>query len=137
MADINTVTLTGRLTRDAEQKYTSGNTAYCTFSIANNLYEGKAKGETAHFFDCVLWGRLAEAIGQYLTKGKQVVLSGVLKQERWQDKDGNNRAKLKVTVENIVLVNSGNGGGSRPEPQQNNNQTETSYPDQFEDDIPF
>jgi single-strand DNA-binding protein len=125
MADLNRVTLVGRLTRDAELKYTSGGMAACKFSIAVNRKRknGDEWVDEASFFDIVLWGRQGEAINQYLVKGKQVGIDGELRQERWQDRDsGQARSKVEIVASNIQLLGGGNnnggdngnyGGGSR------------------------
>ena len=78
MADINHVVLVGRLTRDAELKYTQGGAAVCKFSIAINRRRknGEEWVEEANYFDIVLWGRQGEALNQYLVKGKQVAVEG-------------------------------------------------------------
>ena len=80
MADINRVILVGRLTRDAELRYTGGGMAVCKFSIAINRRKrtGERWEDEAHFFDVVLFGKQGEAINQYLVKGKQVGIDGEL-----------------------------------------------------------
>ena len=100
MSDINKVLLTGRLTRDSELRYINTGTAVCTFSIAVNEWNGEK--EVANFFDCTLWAKRAEALHEYLVKGRQVMLEGSLKQQRWE-KDGQQRSKLEITVVNIVI----------------------------------
>lgn len=103
MADINHVTLVGRLTRDAEIKSTQSGTTFAKFALAVNRYAGKDKGEEVSFVDCTLWGKQADAVGKYLTKGKQVGVVGELQQERWE-KDGQKHSKLTVTVRNVQLL---------------------------------
>ena len=97
MADLNRVMLIGRLTRDAELKYTSGGMAVCKFSIAVNKFRknGDQRVEEANFFDIVLWGRSGEALNQYLVKGKQVAVDGELHQNRWEQ-DGQPRSKIEI-----------------------------------------
>jgi single-strand DNA-binding protein len=112
MADINHVVLVGRLTRDAELKYTSGGQAVCKFSIAVNRRKktGDQWVDEANFFDIVLWGRQGESLNQYLVKGKQVGIEGELRQDRWEQ-DGQNRSKVEIVATNIQLL-SGNGTGT-------------------------
>lgn len=76
MADINHVTLVGRLTRDAELKYTNSGQAVSNIALAVNQRRRREDQwvDEAHFFDCVVWGRTAEVLNQYLVKGKQVGL---------------------------------------------------------------
>jgi single-strand DNA-binding protein len=150
--DINSVTLVGRLTRDAELKYTGNNTAVCKFSIAVNR-RGKSGDEwrdEAHFFDITLWGRQGEAIQQYLTKGKQVGIQGELRQSRWEQ-NGQNRSKVEIHAINVQLLGGPGGSSGAPTGQrqerpsyndgpQNSgagNNQDYSGPENFEDDIPF
>jgi single-strand DNA-binding protein len=117
MADLNHVVLIGRLTRDAELKYTSGGQAVCKFSIALNRRRknGDQWEDEANFFDIVLWGRQGEALNQYLLKGKMVGIEGELRQDRWQQ-DGQNRSRVEIVANNLQLLGGGPGvpgaGGS-------------------------
>lgn len=112
MSDINSVVLCGRVTKDAELKYTSGGTAVSEISIAVNRYAGKDKGEEVSFFEVNLWGKTAEALVQYLTKGRQIVVQGELRQERWE-KDGQKQSKVTVNAQFIQLLSSPDGGNGR------------------------
>jgi single-strand DNA-binding protein len=157
MADINHVVLVGRLTRDAELKYTNSGMAVCKFAVAVNRRkkDGDAWVEEANFFDVVLWGKSGEAINQYLTKGKQVGVEGELRQDRWEQ-EGQNRSKVEIFASNVQLLGgpSGaggggnyNGGGSAERSSPAPRRTETPRPsgkandapvsDDFNDDIPF
>lgn len=116
MADINHVVLVGRLTRDAELKYTAGGQAVCKFSLAVNRRKksGDQWVDEASFFDIVLWGKQGESLNQYLLKGKQVGIEGELRQDRWEQ-DGQNRSKVEIVANNLQLLggnSSGGGGGS-------------------------
>jgi single-strand DNA-binding protein len=107
--DMNRVTLIGRLTRDAELKYTANGMAVCKFSIAVNRKkkEGESWVDEASFFDVVLWGRQGEALNQYLQKGKQIGVDGELRQERWEQQDGQKRSRIEVAANNIQLLGGG------------------------------
>jgi len=116
-SDINVVVLVGRLTRDAELRYTSTGTAVCKFSLAVN--RRKRSGDNweneASFFDVVVWGRQGEAVQKYLEKGKQVSVSGELRQNRWEQ-NGQNRSRVEIVAFNLELLGgnpSGSGGGSQ------------------------
>jgi single-strand DNA-binding protein len=113
MADINHVVLVGRLTRDAELKYTASGQAVCKFSVAINRRRksGDQWVDEANFFDIVLWGRQGEALNQYLVKGKMVGVDGELRQDRWEQ-DGQNRSKVEIVAANIQLLGGGSGGGA-------------------------
>jgi single-strand DNA-binding protein len=111
MFDINHVVLVGRLTRDAELKYTANGQAVCKFSIAVNRRKksGEQWIEEANFFDIVVWGRQGESLNQYLVKGKLIGVDGELRQDRWEQ-DGQNRSKIEIVANNLQLL----GGGSGP-----------------------
>jgi single-strand DNA-binding protein len=113
MADINHVVLVGRLTRDAELKYTSGGQAVCKFSVAVNRRRknGDQWVDEANFFDVVLWGRQGESLNQYLVKGKMVGVDGELRQDRWEQ-EGQSRSKVEIVAANIQLIGGGSGGAS-------------------------
>jgi single-strand DNA-binding protein len=115
MANFNKVLLVGNLTRDPELKHTPSNQTVAAIGIAvNRQYTTKdgEKREETTFVDCEAWGRQAEVMAQYLAKGRPVLLEGRLKLDQWQDKDGNNRSKLKVVIENFQFLGSrGEGGG--------------------------
>lgn len=157
MADLNRVALVGRLTRDAELKYTSSGMAVCTFSVAVNRFrkDGDQRVEEASFFDIVLWGRSGESINQYLTKGKQVAVDGELRQNRWEQ-DGQARSRIEIVATNVQLLGGAGGSGysNAPQPkfqppqnegwQRNNGsrpqeyrEADPSMDSDFPDDIPF
>jgi single-strand DNA-binding protein len=112
VADVNHVILIGRLTRDAELKYTSGGQAVCKFAIAVNKRrkQGEQWVDEANFFDIVLWGRSGETLNQYLVKGKQIAVEGELHQNRWEQ-DGQSRSKIEIMANNVQLL--GGTGGSQ------------------------
>ncbi|MAG13093.1 MAG: single-stranded DNA-binding protein [Spirochaetales bacterium] len=144
MADINRVILVGRLTRDAELRYTGGGIAVCKFSLAINRRRknGDQWEDEANFFDVVLFGKQGEAINQYLVKGKQVGIDGELRQSRWE-KDGQSRSRVEIAAFNVQLL--GGGRGSAPPRDQGDtadaNSGSYNPPSdagaEFEDDIPF
>lgn len=113
MADVNHVTLIGRLTRDAELKYTSGGFAISNFSIAVNRRrkDGDQWIEEASFFDINLYGKSAESLKQYLIKGKQIAVDGELRQDRWE-KDGQKYSKVVIAANNVQLLGGNSGGNS-------------------------
>ena len=128
MADINHVVLVGRLTRDAELKYTTGGQAVCKFSVAVNRRRknGDQWEDEANYFDVTLWGRQGEALNQYLLKGKSVGVEGELRQDRWQQ-DGQNRSKVEIVANNIQLLGGNPGGqGSGNQGFYNNNRGENA-----------
>lgn len=115
MANFNKVFLMGNLTRDIELKHIPSGMAVANIGIAvNDRWKDKDSGEwqeRANFVDCEAWGRTAEVMHQYLAKGRPVFIEGRLKLDTWQDKDGSNRSKLRVVVENFQFIDSRGGGG--------------------------
>ncbi len=111
--DINIVSVVGRLTRDAELKYTNSGLAVCKFSLAVNRRKksGDEWVDEVSYFDMVLWGKLGEAIQQHMTKGKQLAVSGHLTQNRWEQ-DGKNHSRVEIVVDNIQLLGGGGAAGS-------------------------
>ena len=105
MTDTNTVTLIGRLVRDAEVKHTKDDKVMCCFFIALNRdrKDGETKITETHFFDVVFFGQRVEAIVSYLKKGEQVCIKGHLRQERWE-KDGKNLSRVIIATESLQLL---------------------------------
>ena len=111
--DLNHVVLIGRLTRDAEL-VNVGQTVKADLSIAVNRSRKQADGswtEETSFFDFTLWGKTAEGLKPYLTKGKQIAVEGHLKQDRWE-KDGQKFSKVSIVAENVQLLGGRSDGGS-------------------------
>ena len=117
MASFNQVILLGNLTRDVELRHTPSNQAVANIGLAMNRQfqtkDGERREETT-FVDCEAWGRQAEVMAQYLSKGRPVFIQGRLKLDTWQDQQGQNRSKLKVVVENFQFVGGRDGGGNAP-----------------------
>jgi len=119
---INITVIKGGLTRDAELKYTQGGYAYLSFSLAytRTVKKGDSWEDKSCYIDCTLWGKRAEALAQYMTKGKQVVVAGELDHQTWET-DGQKRSKHALMVNDINLMSSGgnnNNSSSQPAPQQ-------------------
>ena len=116
MASFNKVMLMGNLTRDVEVRHTPSNTAVGNFGLAVNRKYKTQSGEQREevtFVDCEAWGRTAEVMAQYLSRGRPVFVEGRLKLDQWEDKNGGGkRSKLSVVVENFQFINSGQDGGN-------------------------
>jgi single-strand DNA-binding protein len=122
--DINNVVLVGRLTKDAELRFTNSGTAVINFSIAVNEAVKQSDGswgDSPNFFDVQYWGKQAESINQYLTKGRQISLQGKLKHQTWQDQQtGQNRSKVLINAFIIQLLANPNGNQQNPQAQTQN-----------------
>ena len=105
MADIHRVIEIGRLTRDAEVTYTPGGMAIAKFTIAVNrrVKSGDGWADEANYFDVQVFGKSAESLKPYLTKGKMVGIDGYLKQDRWE-KDGQKFSKVTINANDIQLL---------------------------------
>ena len=118
-ASFNKVILVGNLTRDPEVRYTPKGSAVCDLGLAvNRQYslEGGEKREEVTFVDVVLWARLAEIAGEYLKKGRPVLIEGRLQLDSWDDKQsGQKRSKLRVIGETMQLLGGRPGGGEGDE----------------------
>jgi len=123
MASFNRVILMGNLTRDPEVRYTSGGTAVTEVGLAVNRQwtdrSSNERKEETTFVDVTLWGRTAEIAGEYLSKGRPVLIEGRLQLDQWEDREsGQKRSKLRVVGETMQLIGSrgegGGGGGGAP-----------------------
>lgn len=126
MADYNSVVLLGRLARDPELKYAPSGAPVCTFSVATNQHYTKSDGQKAQsvtFVDVTVWSRLAELCSQYLRKGRQVLVSGSLKQDRWVDSQTQqSRSRLKVLARDVKFI------GPKPEGEPAAEETDVDTP---------
>jgi single-strand DNA-binding protein len=119
MASYNRVILLGNLVRDIELRYTNSRMAVCQNAIAVNDRRKNASGEwidETSFVDVTFFGRTAEVVSEYLSKGSPIFVEGRLKQDTWE-KDGQKRSKLYVIVDRMQLLggrNEGKNGEARP-----------------------
>ncbi|MEY4386876.1 MAG: hypothetical protein RLY20_2159 [Verrucomicrobiota bacterium] len=123
MASFNKVIIAGNLTRDPELRYTPKGTAVARITLAvNRTYSGEdgQKKEEVSFIDVDVWGRQAEVIGQYMKKGRPLLVEGRLKLDSWEDKNTKQKqSKLKVVLESFSFIDSNRGDtehAGRPAP---------------------
>lgn len=117
--NVNKVILVGRLTRDPEIRNTASGQSVASLSLANNRFWKDKNGqrqEKTSFHNVVLWGRLAEIAGQYLTKGQEAYIEGRLESRKYVAKDGTNRYVTEVIAENMQLGSKPQGGGGSYSP---------------------
>ena len=99
---MNKIMLMGRLTRDPELRHTQSNMAVCSFSLAIDRGRKDQNGERqTDFIDCVAWGRQAEFVAQWFTKGSMAIVVGRIQSRRWQDQNGNNRTAIEIVANNV------------------------------------
>lgn len=148
MPNFNRVLLMGNLTREPELRVTPKGTSVCSFGMAVNRVFRTESGETQEettFVDVEAWGRQAEIISKYVTKGSPLFVEGRLRLDTWESKAGEKRNKLKVIVENMQLMGGGRGESAsgapdehapaaRPAPPRQQQQPTS---DDIEEDVPF
>ena len=116
MSDINSVIMIGRLTRDPELKYTPSGATVATMTIAVGRKYKKAEEmvDEVFFVDVVLWQKLAEIAGKYLTKGSRIGIQGRLTQRTWQTDTGDKRSKHEIVGESIQFLSEKKSSDSKP-----------------------
>ena len=113
MGSVNKVILVGNLGRDAELRYTPGGAAVATLNMATTEVwtdKGGQRQEKTEWHRVVFWGKVAESLTEYLTKGKQIYVEGRLQTRQWDDKDGNKRYTTEIRGDRVVLLGGGSGG---------------------------
>ncbi len=116
-ASLNKVFLMGNLTRDPELRYVPSGTAVANFTIAvNRPYKDSSgeKKEEVSFIRVVVWGKMAEVCGEYLAKGRPVLVEGRLKTRSWEGQDGQKRSTMEVVATSVQFI----GARARGEAQQ-------------------
>ena len=154
MGSVNKVILVGNLGRDAELRYTPGGAPVATLNLATTeVWNDKTSGqkqEKTEWHRIVVWGKSAESLSEYLTKGKQIFVEGRLQTRKWQDKDGNDKYTTEIRADRITLLGGGGGGrgegvsgGARPQQRASAPSGGDHEPmgepisDLTDDDIPF
>jgi single-strand DNA-binding protein len=114
-ADLNRVTLVGRLTRDPELRHTAGGDPVCSIRLAVSSRardEGGNWGDRSNYFDVTVFGRQAETASTYLAKGRRIGVDGRLSWREWQTQDGSKRQSVEVVAGDLFFLDSrGEGGG--------------------------
>ena len=113
---MNKIILTGNLTKDVELRYTTNDKAYSKFSIANN--EGYGENKKTNFFNCTLFGKSAESLNRFLTKGQKVLITGRVELGKFTDKEGIERITIDIIVDSfggVELI------GSKSQQETSNN----------------
>ena len=137
MAGLNKVILIGNLGSDPEMRYTASGTAVCKFSLATSRkFTGKdgQKQEKTEWHRIVAWTKLAEICGQYLSKGKQVIIEGRIEYGSYE-KDGVKHYTTEIVAENMQMLGSPGGSDQDREPEPPFGPQPGGAPEP--DDIPF
>lgn len=134
---MNNVTLTGRITKDLELKYTQNGKAYCRFTLAvdrglskEKKQEAEANGQpTVDFINCVAWGKVAETINKYTAKGKKILVNGSIETGSYTVQDGSKRYTTDVLVNRAEILEFADSN--------NTNSQDTRAFGQFDEEMPF
>ena len=132
---INVVIISGNLTRDPDLRHTNSGTAILSFGVAVNDRMKDRDGswvDRPNFVDVTVFGRRAEALSRFLSKGAKVALSGKLRYSSWE-RDGQKRSKLEVIAEEIEFLSRDGDVARTAAPQQ----AAPQYPEVTYEDIPF
>ncbi len=142
MASVNRVILIGNLGRDPEMRYTQGGEPIANFSLAtseNWTDKTGNKQERTEWHKVEVFGKVAQVVRDYCTKGKQIYIEGSIRYDEWTDKDGNKRFTTKIRVSGpnsrLVLLGSRGEGGGRPAAVQEGPPTEEIQV--TDEDVPF
>lgn len=144
---LNRVLLLGNLGQDPELKMTSGGQAVLKMRLATSetyLDRNRQRQERTEWHSVVLWGKRAEALSKFLTKGTRLFIEGGLRTSSYEDRDGNKRYRTEIVAQNVILAGNRGGGAGRDAPvpmddagpvYQDEGVAAGAGPD--DDDIPF
>jgi single-strand DNA-binding protein len=146
--NINSVVITGNLTRDPELRSTPGGTAVCKLRVAVN--SRRKDGQTGewidkpNYFDVTVWGAQGENCANYLSKGRPVAVDGRLDWREWEAQDGTKRQAVEIIANSVQFLGSRDGGGSgngfkaeSDVPADTSDFEQAAVGGDKEDDIPF
>ena len=131
---LNKGILMGRLTRDPELRHTQSGTAVCSFTLAIDRDRKDANGEKqTDFIDCVAWGKQAEFVSQWFSKGAMAIVVGRIQSRKWQDQNGNNRTAIELNCEEVSF------GETKKNRDSNSGRQNSDFADMLDEDsdVPF
>lgn len=145
---LNKIIAIGNLTRDVELRYTDSGAAICKFGLAiNRAWKDRNTGEKKEevcYVDVNVFGRSAETVNQFLSKGSKVLVEGRLQLEQWQDQSGQKRSKHSIAAENVQFLdkrgehqNSPHEEAKRNGYQRQNDLSDIPQGDDDSDSVPF
>ena len=140
MASVNKVILVGNLGRDPDVRYTQSGTVVANFSLATNeVWTDKSgtRQERTEWHRIVVWGKQAEIVREYLSKGRQVFVEGSLQTRQWDDREGQKRSTTEVKANRVLMLGRPESGEGRPASQAPPPEGPVEEGPPPEDDIPF
>ena len=130
---MNKFIVTANLTKDAELRYTANDKAYSKFSIANN--EGYGDNKKTNFFNCTLWGKSAENLNRFLTKGQKVLITGKVEINDYKDKEGVERKIIDINVDSFGGVELLGNKAQQESGTNNGTSNNSDFPIDSNDDM--
>ena len=130
---MNRVILSGNLTKDADLRYTTNEKAYSKFCIANN--EGYGENKKTNFFNCTLWGKSAENLNRFLTKGQKVLITGKVEINDYKDKEGIERKIIDINVDSFGGVELLGNKAQQESGTNNDTSNNSDFPIDNNDDM--
>ena len=130
---MNKFIVTGNITKDAELRYTANDKAYSKFSIANN--EGYGENKKTTFFNCTLWGKSAENLNRFLTKGQKVLITGKVEINDYKDKEGVERKIIDINVDSFGGVELLGNKAQQESGTNNGTSNNSDFPIDSNDDM--
>ncbi len=144
---LNKAILMGRLTRNPELRHTQSNTAVASFTLAiDRDRKGQNNERQTDFIDCVAWGKTAEFVNQWFTKGMVAIVVGRIQSRNWEDKNGNKRVTIEINVDEVSFGETKKSRENNQQEAQNSSPASFSspaYPSDFaeladdDSDVPF
>lgn len=134
---LNHITIHGRLTADPELKQTQSGVSVCNITVAVDRSYKNGEEKQADFFTVICWRSLADMVGKYFKKGKEIIVSGEMQSRKWKDKDGNNRISWELMANGVDFCGSksdSNGSDFAPSAPPVQPNMEEIDPN---DDLPF
>ena len=138
---MNSICITGNITRDAEVRHMPNGDPVASFSVADN----QGKDKPAIFWNCQLFGKRAASLAPYLLKGQQVTVAGTVTEREWVDKEGGKRKQMEIRVSDLALQGGKREPSAEPAPAQRAAPAPRPAPapsagsgfDDMTDDVPF
>ena len=140
MASLNKVILIGNLGRDPEVRYTQNGAAVANFTLATNeVWTDKSgeRQEKTEWHRIVVWGKQAEIVKEYLSKGKQVYVEGSLQTRQWDDREGHKRTTTEIKANRVLMLGRPGSGEQRTSQPAESREIVAEDQTPPEDDIPF
>lgn len=139
---MNSVNLTGRLTRDPDIRYTDGGTSIARFSVAVDRKFTTENGPKADFPNCIAFGKTAEFIEKWFVRGMKIEITGRIQTGSYTNQDGAKVYTTDVVAENVGFGESKSASGANRDPEQGNKPVPgdddfMSIPDGLDDEFPF